>query len=394
MNNKRPVITLKRGKEASLKRRHQWVFSGAIKENRKDSLIDGTMVDVYSHKGEYLGMGHYQSGASIAVRILSFTPVDEDRLWQENIRKAWEYRKKLGIFDLADTNVYRLIFSEGDGLSGLIVDYYNGIAVLQTHSTGMFLSRDAITKTLMDLLGEQLQAVYDKSSETLHGKAGPIKNEFIFGAGGDSTEVLENGKRFIVNWATGQKTGFFIDQRENRKLVGNYSRGKRVLNTFCYTGGFSVYAGMGGASEVHSVDSSKNALAIAEENMKINNLTKYKLYSEDVFNFLKTCDEYDLIVLDPPAFAKKLSARHQAVMGYKRLNTAAIKKIRPGGILFTFSCSQVVDKRLFQDTIIAAAIEAGKNIRIIRWLSQPEDHPVDIYHPEGEYLKGLAVYVE
>ena len=394
MHTKRPAITLKRGKEASLKRHHQWVFSGAIKEIKESEINDGAMVDIYSNKGEYLGMGHYQSGASIAVRILSFTPVDEDRLWHDKIRNAWEYRNKIGVTNLADTNVYRLIFSEGDGLSGLIIDYYNGIAVLQAHSTGMFLSRHAISSTLRDVLGEGLKAVFDKSREALHGRAGSIENELIFGAAEDYTEVKEYGKRFIVNWATGQKTGFFIDQRENRKLVGAYSANKRILNTFCYTGGFSVYAGLGGALEVHSVDSSKNAVTAADENMKLNGLSGHKSFAEDVFNFLQSCDDYDLIVLDPPAFAKKLNARHQAVIGYKRLNTAAIKKIRPGGILFTFSCSQVVDKRLFQDTIIAAAIDAGRNIRIMHWLHQPEDHPVDIFHPEGEYLKGLAVYVE
>ncbi len=394
MNNNRPVITLKRGKDASPKRRHQWIFSGAIKEDKKVVINDGEVVDICSHRGEYLGMGHYQSETSIAVRILSFTPVDEERLWQEKIRKAWEYRKQIGIIGLTDTNVYRLIFSEGDGLSGLIVDYYNGVAVLQAHSTGMFLSRHAISKALGEVLGERLKAVFDKSRESLHGRAGSIENEFILGTAEDHTEVLENGKRFIVNWVTGQKTGFFIDQRENRRLVGLYSTGRRVLNTFCYTGGFSVYAGLGGALEVHSVDSSRNAIAVAGENMKLNGLTGYKMFTDDVFNFLRTCDEYDLIVLDPPAFAKKLNARHQAVMGYKRLNTAAIKKIRPGGILFTFSCSQAVDKRLFQDTVIAAAIEAGRNIRIMRWLNQPEDHPVDIFHPEGEYLKGIMAYVE
>jgi len=394
MKNKRPEIVLKRGKDASLNRRHQWIFSGAIKENRDNLIDDGAMVDIYSHKGEYLGMGHYQSGASIAVRMLSYTPVDEDKLWQDKIQKAWDYRKRIGITDLRDTNVYRLIFSEGDGLSGLVVDFYNGVAVLQAHSTGMFLCRHAIAESLKEVLGKRIRAIFDKSRETLHGRAGHITNECIYGSTSDYTEVLENGKRFIVNWATGQKTGFFIDQRENRKLVGEYSSGKRVLNTFCYSGGFSVFAGLGGALEVHSVDSSKIAMTVAEENMQLNCIPNYRLFTEDVFNFLQTSDEYDLIVLDPPAFAKKLNARHQAVMGYKRLNASAIKKVRPGGILFTFSCSQVVDKRLFQDTVISAAIEAGRNIRIMHWLSQPRDHPVNIFHPEGEYLKGLAAYVD
>ena len=394
MHDKRASIVLKRGKEASIKRCHQWIFSGAIKENNVNSINDGDMVDVYSHKGEYLGMGHYQSGASITVRMLSFTQVDEKKLWNDKIKNAWRYRQKIGITDHSYTNVYRLIFSEGDGLSGLIIDYYNGVAVKQAHSTGMYMSRNDIAIALKDVLGKRLKAVYDKSKETLHGKAGTIENEIIMGMAEDCTEVMENGKRFLVNWATGQKTGFFIDQRENRKIVGEYSANKKVLNTFCYTGGFSVYAGMGNAQEVHSVDSSKNAIAIAEENMNLNGLSGYQMFTEDVFSFLQSCDEYDLIVLDPPAFAKKLNSRHHAVIGYKRLNVAAMKKIRPGGILFTFSCSQVVDKRLFQDTVIAAAIETGRDIRIMHWLNQPKDHPVDIFHPESEYLKGIVAYVE
>ena len=393
MENNRIKIFLKPGKEASLKRHHQWVFSGAIKKTVSELPEDGAMVDILSHKGEYLGMGHYQSGTSIAVRILSYTPVSEHTLWREKILKAWEYRKRIGITN-PDTNVFRLVFSEGDGLSGLIIDYYDGVAVMQAHSTGVYLNRQAIANALREVIGQQLHAVFDKSRETLHGKAGPVENMFILGSEKESKVVLENGNRFKVNWVTGQKTGFFIDQRENRKLVGSYSSGKRVLNTFCYTGGFSVYAGMNGALEVHSVDSSKNAIAAAEENMQLNNISGYRFFTEDVFDFLKTCGEYDLMILDPPAFAKKLNARHQAVIGYKRLNAAAIKKVRPGGILFTFSCSQVVDKRLFQDTIIAAAIEAKRNIRIMHWLSQPADHPVDIFHPESEYLKGLVVYVE
>jgi 23S rRNA (cytosine1962-C5)-methyltransferase len=339
-------------------------------------------------------MGHYQSGASIAVRILSFTPSDEKTLFREKIKSAWEYRKRIGIAENPDTNVFRLIFAEGDGLSGLVVDYYDGVAVLQAHSMGMYLSRKVISETISEALGKRLKAVYDKSKETLHGRHGAVENSFILGSAENSAIVNENGKRFIVNWVTGQKTGFFIDQRENRSMVAKYSAGRRVLNTFCYTGGFSVYAGSGNALEVHSVDSSKAALSIADENMRLNNLSSYEFFAQDVFDFLQSCEEYNIIILDPPAFAKRLNARHQAVIGYKRLNTAAIKKISPGGTLFTFSCSQAVDKRLFQDTVIAAAIEAGKKIRIMHWLSQPKDHPVDIFHPEGEYLKGLAVYVE
>ncbi len=394
MKNSRQALVLKKGKEASLNRRHPWIFSGALKENKEGPIEDGAMVDIYSHKGDYIGMGHYQSGASIAVRMLSYRPINENKLWQEKINRAWDYRRHIGIADNKDINVFRLVFSEGDGLSGLIVDYYNGVAVLQAHTIGMYKSRFSVSEVLKDVLGSRLKAVYDKSKEALHGQTGSEENGFILGSADDYTEVNENGKRFIVNWATGQKTGFFIDQRENRKMVGAFSKGKRVLNTFCYTGGFSVYAGCEGASLVHSVDSSKKAIDIAEENMKLNNISNQQLFTDDVFNYLQACDEYDLIVLDPPAFAKRIKARHKAVMGYKRLNASAMKKITKGGMLFTFSCSQAVDKKLFQDTIIAAAIEAKKNIRIMHWLSQPEDHPVNIFHPEGEYLKGLALYVE
>jgi 23S rRNA (cytosine1962-C5)-methyltransferase len=390
----RPSLTLKKGKEASLARRHPWVFSGAVNEKGIEQISDGEMVDIYSHKGVFMGMGHYQSGTSIAVRILSFTPSDEKSLWHKRITKAWEYRKRTGIALRNDTNMFRLIFAEGDGLSGLVVDYYNGVAVLQAHSMGMYLNRQIIAETIIEVLGEKVTAVYDKSKETLHGKRGDVENGYLAGSSPGSGIVLENGRQFIVNWTTGQKTGFFIDQRENRLIAGRYSAGMRVLNTFCYTGGFSVYAGSGGAREIHSVDSSRNALDTAAENMRLNRISNCDFFAEDVFDYLQSCGEYDLIILDPPAFTKRLNARHQAVMGYKRLNTAAIKKITPGGILFTFSCSQAVDRRLFQDTVIAASIEAGRTIRIMHWLSQPEDHPVDIFHPEGEYLKGLAVYVE
>ncbi len=394
MKNDRIAITLKKGKDASVRRRHPWVFSGAIKETDSENIPDGAVVDIYSSNGEFLAMGHYQAGTSIAVRILSFSHSDEKTLFRKRIQSAWEYRKSIGIAENRDTNVFRLIFAEGDVLSGLVVDYYDGVAVLQAHSMGMYLSRNLIAETISEVLGKRLKAVYDKSKETLHGRHGAVENSFILGSAEESGVVLENGRQFIVNWVTGQKTGFFIDQRENRSLVGKYASGKCVLNTFCYTGGFSVYAGSGNAKEIHSVDSSKAALTIAEENMRLNNLPDHKCIAGDVFDYLQSCEEYDLIILDPPAFAKKINTRHQAVIGYKRLNSAAIKKINPGGILFTFSCSQAIDRRLFQDTVIAASIEAGRNIRIMHWLSQPQDHPVDIYHPEGEYLKGLAVYVE
>jgi 23S rRNA (cytosine1962-C5)-methyltransferase len=287
------------------------------------------MVNILSHKGEYLGMGHYQSGTSIAVRVLSFTPSDEKRLFRERIQSAWEYRKRIGIAENPDTNAFRLIFAEGDGLSGLVVDYYNGVAVLQAHSMGKYLSRNLIAEIISELLGNRLKAVYDKSKETLYSRHNSAENGFILGSAEEYGVVLENGRKFIVNWVTGQKTGFFIDQRDNRLMVASYSAGKRVLNTFCYTGGFSVYAGSGNAKEVHSVDSSKSAINIAKENMGLNRISNYENFTVDVFDFLQSCNEYDIIIVDPPAFAKRLNARHQAVIGYKRLNTAAIKRSLP-----------------------------------------------------------------
>jgi 23S rRNA (cytosine1962-C5)-methyltransferase len=278
----------------------------------------------------------------------------------------------------------------------LIIDYYNGVAVLQAHSIGFHVQRNEIAIALKEVLGDKLKAVYDKSNEALHRNEGTtVPNSYILGDPQGEGEVIENGNRFYVDWETGQKTGFFVDQRDNRALVAKYSLGKKVCNTFCYTGGFSVYAGKGGASEVHSVDSSKKAMALTDRNIELNGIKNHTSFAMDTFEFLKDKDEaYDLIILDPPAFAKHISSKHNAVMGYKRLNAEAIKKIRPGGMLFTFSCSQVVDRRLFFDTIMSAAIVAKRNVRVMHHLTQPPDHPVNIFHPEGEYLKGLVVYVE
>ncbi len=393
--NSRTHIILSSGKDQSLKRFHPWVFSGAIKKI-KGPVQDGDIVDVYSNKEEFLGTGHYQDG-SIAVRVFTFTQTELDvNFWKSKIRKAWEYRTNAGITTNPNTNVYRLIFAEGDGLPGLIVDFYNGVAVLQAHSVGMHRNRNEIAAALKEVMGDKLIAVYDKSKEALfRNEGGDSTNGFILGNAGESGIVLENGHQFKVDWVNGQKTGFFVDQRENRKLLAHYSKGKNVLNTFCYTGGFSVYAGKAGANFVHSVDSSKKAIALTDENMNLNGLTNHESFAMDTFDYLDGKENmYDVIVLDPPAFAKSVSARHHAVMGYKRLNAEAMRKIKPGGFLFTFSCSQVVDRRLFQDTIVAASIQAGRNVRLVHHLTQPSCHPVSMFHPEGEYLKGLVVYVE
>jgi 23S rRNA (cytosine1962-C5)-methyltransferase len=391
----RSKVILSSGKDQSLRRFHPWVFSGAIKKI-KGPVMEGDVVDVYSNQDEYLGTGHIQDG-TIAVRVFSFEQINPGtEFWKEKIRKAYAYRLNIGIAEKKDTNVFRLIYAEGDGMPGLIIDFYNGVAVLQAHSIGMHVQRIEIANALKEVLGDKLKAVYDKSSEALYHNEGPeVKNGIIAGESIGSGEVLENGHKFFVDWETGQKTGFFIDQRDNRALVAKYAKGKKVCNTFCYTGGFSVYAGLAGASEVHSVDSSKKAMALTDQNIALNGIKNHTSFAMDTFDFLKDKDDtYDMIILDPPAFAKHVSSKHNAVMGYKRLNAEAIQKIRPGGMLFTFSCSQVVDRRLFFDTVMSAAIVAKRNVRVMHHMTQPADHPVNIFHPEGEYLKGLVVYVE
>jgi 23S rRNA (cytosine1962-C5)-methyltransferase len=390
-----PQIILSPGKEQSLLRFHPWVFSGAIKKVNGEPQ-EGDVVEVYSSRNEFLGMGHAQQG-SIAVRLFSFeqTALNVD-FWKKKIKTAYDYRTKLGLTNAANTNVYRLVYAEGDGMPGLIIDYYNGTAVMQAHSVGMFLHREDIVAALKDVLGDKLKAVYDKSEETLPKPAElDAKNGYLFGNTG-LTEVVENGNKFLIDWEHGQKTGFFVDQRENRELLARYSKGKTVANTFCYTGGFSVYALNAGAKEVHSVDSSKKAIELTDKNIQLNNASaNHTSFAIDTFDFLEGKENaYDIIILDPPAFAKHRDAKHNAVKGYKRLNAEALKKIKPGGILFTFSCSQVVDRYLFNSTVLAAAITVGRNVRIMHQLSQPPDHPINIYNPEGEYLKGLVVYVE
>ena len=387
-------ITLNKGKEQSMLRFHTWVFSGAIKIKEGEPK-DGDVVEVYSSQNQFLGIGHYQDG-SITVRMFSFTKEEINAaFWSKRIQNAYNYRKQIGIIDKSETNVYRLVFGEADELPGLIIDFYNGHVVIQAHSIGMHLIRHELVKALQQLYGNELKTVYDKSKETLpKNYANALKNEFLFGDTG-KTEVLEYGHRFLVDWESGQKTGFFIDQRENRKLLTEYCKDKVVLNTFCYTGGFSVYAAQAGAKMVHSVDVSKTAIALANQNAALNNCTNHEAFCEDVFDFLKNKENiYDVIVLDPPAFAKSRDVKHNAVIGYKKLNATAFKHIKKGGIVFTFSCSQVIDKYLFFNTITAAAIEAKRKVKIIHVLSQPADHPINVFHPEGEYLKGLVLYVD
>lgn len=390
-------VILHGGKDQSLKRRHPWVFSGAIKKIQGE-VEEGEAVEVFSAGGEYLGTGHYQPGGSIAIRIFSFERVELNfNFWREKISQAYTYRRALGLLGNTNTNVYRLVFAEGDSLPGLVVDVYNDTAVMQCHTIGMYRIRETLAQAILEVGTPTLKAVYDKSAETLPAKAAAqATNGYLAGEASDSQVVEENGNKFTVDWVHGQKTGFFIDQRENRALLAHYSKGKSVLNTFCYTGGFSIYSLNAGANLVHSVDSSKKAIDLTDKNAELNGVAdRHASFAVDTFSFLKdNPDTYDIIILDPPAFAKHQNVRHNAVMGYKRLNVEGIKHIKPGGILFTFSCSQVVDRYLFNNTIMAAAIEAGRNIKIMHQLSQPADHPVSIYHPEGEYLKGLVLYVE
>lgn len=388
-----PQIILHKGKEFSLQRMHPWVFSGAIAK-KDNNLGDGDIVEVYSGKNEFLGMGYYANG-SIAVRIISFskTVIDEN-FWFEKINKAWLYRQNLALLN-ENTNVCRLFFGEGDGVPGLVLDYYNGHVVMQAHSYGVFLQKDTIASAIQRVLGNQLKSVYDKSAETLSKHfAGKTENGFLFG-GPEEIIVKENSHLFKVDFIGGQKTGFFIDQRDNRQLLAGFSKNKTVLNTFSYTGGFSVYAAAAGAANVDSVDVSEAAIALCIENINLNQLKNHKGFAQDTFEFLKDKkDIYDVIVLDPPAFAKSRDSKHNAVIGYKRLNALAMKLIKSNGIIFTFSCSGVVDKFLFYNTINAAAFEARRNIKILHYLNQPADHPVIPNFPEGEYLKGMVLWVE
>lgn len=388
-------IILKPKRDVSIKRFHPWVFSGAV-ATKDDDLKDGDLVEVYSSREEYLATGHFQD-TSIQVRVISFEETEADYdFWLKRVATAFQFRQQNEL-PSSDTNCYRLIHAEGDLCSGLIVDIYNEVAVIQCHSVGMHLQRELISKALLEVLDGKITAIYDKSKKALPSIYGDrVHDSFLHGEA-EQQKVSEHGHLFYVNFVKGQKTGFFLDQRENRKLLSSYAKGKRVLNAFCYTGGFSVYALKAGAELVHSVDLSEKATSLTDENIALNglDLDKHKSYTRDVLEFLQKAEtEYDLMIVDPPAYAKHQSKRHKAVQGYKRINAMAMKKIAPGGILFTFSCSKVIDRELFQNTMVAAALEAGRHVRILQYLSQPADHAPSVFHPEGSYLKGLVLCVE
>ena len=395
-------IILKKGRDESLRRFHPWVFSGAVAQI-VGQPSEGDVVGVFTHDGSFLAYGHYQVG-SIAVRILSFSGEDvlSPDFWVNMIGRALRVRQATGLANGLETNCFRLVHGEGDGLPGLIIDWYDGVCVMQAHSVGMFRAKGAICDALKSVFGDRLKAVYDKSSGTAPFKAGlDLVDGYLYKAEGfsdDEQVVLENGNKFFVNWTEGQKTGFFLDQRENRALVGRYSAGRNVLNLFCYTGGFSVYALRGGALRVDSVDSSKKAVEMVSRNMSLNSYGSdlHEDICADAIDYLREVpeDKYDLIIVDPPAFAKHRGALNNALRAYQRLNAAAISKVAPGGLVFTFSCSQVVDKEAFALAVFSAAAQTGRSVRILDRLNQPADHSVNIYHPEGEYLKGLLLYVE
>lgn len=395
-------VYLKKGRDESLQRFHPWIFSGAV-DRIEGEPEEGDIVDVFSSTGRFLACGHWQIG-SIAVRVLSFdSPTLLPDFWEERLYECLQMRKALGLHGGASTNCYRLVHGEGDRLPGLIIDWYDGVCVLQAHSAGMFRSRENICKALQKVYGDELAAVYDKSSGTAPFKAGlELHDGYLYihettGAGLCPRAVSENGHKFLVDWENGQKTGFFLDQRENRSLVERAAAGRKVLNLFCYTGGFSVYALAGEALSVDSVDSSAKAIELTDKNIDINGFAgKHRSFCEDAIDFVKNCENgaYDLIIVDPPAFAKHRGALHNALRAYQRLNAAAISKVAPGGIIFTFSCSQVVNRQAFSLAVFSAAAVCGRHVRVLDRLCQPADHSVNIFHPEGEYLKGLMLYVE
>ena len=389
-------VYLKPGKEESLRRFHPWIFSGAI-HHIEGEPEEGEVVSVYTSQREFVAVGHFQVG-SIAVRVLSFQDeLIDHAFWVRKLRSAYALRRAIGIAGRPDNNTFRLVHGEGDNLPGLVIDLYVGTAVMQAHSVGMHVSRMDIADALLEVAGDVVQNIYYKSETTLPYKAElDAENGFIRGGSADNV-AMEYGLKFHVDWLKGQKTGFFVDQRENRALLERYARDRSVLNMFCYTGGFSFYAMRGGARLVHSVDSSAKAIDLTNENVQLNfpGDPRHQAFAEDAFKYLdRMGDQYDLIILDPPAFAKHKDALRNALQGYRKLNAKAFEKIRPGGILFTFSCSQVVTKENFRTAVFTAAALSGRSVRILHQLTQPADHPVNIYHPEGEYLKGLVLYVE
>ena len=388
-------IQLRKGKDESLRRFHPWVFSGAI-QRMDDGIEEGEVVRVVTNAGDFIAVGHYQQG-SIAVRVLSFSDVQiDDEFWHSRLLSSLTMRQAIGIADNAENNTYRLVHGEGDNLPGLIIDVYGKTAVMQAHSIGMHLCRKQIARALADVMDSRILHIYYKSETTLPFMTADDMNGFLYGNSDDNI-ATENGLKFRVDWLKGQKTGFFVDQRENRSLLEHYAKGKRVLNMFCYTGGFSFYAMRGGAMLVHSVDSSAKAIELTKQNVELNfpGDARHEAYCEDAFKYLEQAgSNYNLIILDPPAFAKHRGALHNALKGYTRLNQKAFEKIEKGGILFTFSCSQVVTKDHFRNAVFTAAALAKRKVRILHQLHQPADHPINIYHPEGEYLKGLVLYVE
>ena len=412
MNYELKNIILRKGKEESLGRFHPWIFSGAIHHTEGGKLEEGDLVEVLSSDGRFLAIGHWQIG-SIAVRVLTFKkqPIDQ-AFWQKRLAAALDVRKAIGVAGREDNDIYRLVHGEGDNLPGLVIDVYGQTAVMQAHSVGMHVCRKELAQALKEVMGESLQAIYYKSETTLPFKAQlGQENGFLLGESHDDV-ARENGLKFHIDWLKGQKTGFFVDQRDNRALVEHYAKGRKVLNMFCYTGGFSVYAMRGGAELVHSVDSSAKAVELVDANMELNfpGDSRHEAFAEDAFKFMEKPPSvspkgeekgngngkwpYDLIILDPPAFAKHKDALHNALRGYTKLNCKAFEKIQPGGILFTFSCSQAVNKDQFRMAVFTAAAMAKRKVRILHQLHQPADHPINIYHPEGEYLKGLVLYVE
>ncbi|MEY5000201.1 MAG: hypothetical protein RLZZ211_237 [Bacteroidota bacterium] len=388
-----PLLTIAKGKEHSIQRKHPWIFSGAIASDTAE-LQDGDLVCLTTKKQQILGIGHFQH-ATIAVRMLSFDYETIDAAFYERrLSNAYQLRLRIGLLSESN-NIFRLCHGEGDLLPGLIIDVYNGVAVIQCHSYGMFKQVGLIAEALQVVMGKDLKAIYHKSSETLP-KRELVSDGYLFGEVPVPHLALENGVKYQIDWINGQKTGFFIDQRENRALLGKYAQGKKVLNTFCYSGGFSLQALQHGALLVHSLDSSKKAIALTDANVTLNDFEdRHASIVDDAMDYMKNLPEdYDIIVLDPPAFAKHRDKRHQAIQGYKRLNAHAIRQIKPGGLIFTFSCSQVVDTLLFTNTVIAAAIEAGRSCRILEQLHQPADHPIQAFHPEGAYLKGLVIQID
>lgn len=395
MQNHYPKIILKKSKERSLQNFHPWLFSGAV-QAQDESLKEGAVAEIFSFDNKYLATAHFHHG-SIVARVLSFEQcIIDQQFFSQKILKAFELRKNLALTNSSDTTVYRLVHAEGDGLPGLIIDIYNSTAVIQTHTVGMFEAREFIKNALLNITDLKINSIFDKSADTM-AKQSDITtlNSYLYGKK-ENNVVNENGIKFSVDWEEGQKTGFFIDQRENRKLLLQYSKNKKVLNTFAYSGGFSLYALQAGASLVHSVDSSKKAMEWANQNVELNfKHASHEYFALDTFDFLKRGEEnYDVIILDPPAFAKHLSAIDKAAIGYRNLNYEAIKRINKNGILFTFSCSQAIDKTLYRKIVFMAAAQAKRNVKILHQLTQSPDHPISIYHPEGEYLKGLVLYVE